>query len=176
MASRSGFEPGPLVPGNAAYKLNRCEAVIIYDCYAKPYSLPVLVNDKDPKIWSPAKLKLLAAEVLRRQTFVEDFAEAGGLKTFGPGGRFNGAIVRVVAEQPFFGFLARVTAWLKSNPRPKYPPLPEVPRRGHEWSVAELVRSHRYYVTSPEHSGPGNPAGNDSDSSVDISPVKKNSH
>ena len=184
MASPSGVEPGTSrsgvpVPGNRADQLNRRQGEILYDCYAKSYGAPVLVNN-NPKIWSPAKLKWLAAEKLRREHFVAEFSDLGGLKSFGPGGRFNAAVLKAVAEQPFFGFLARINAWLRSNPRGPYPALPELPRRGNEWSLNEVVRNHPYYVVSPDRSGngdsgpgnedPGNPAGEDSDS--DIPPVK----
>ena len=165
MSSPSGFEPGPSGSGvadNAAVRLNRREGEILYDCWAKPYSAPVKVN-VDPVLWSPAKLKLLSAEVLRRHMFVEDFAKSGGLKTFGKGNsRFTGAVVRVFTEEPFFGFLARLTTWLKSNPQDQFPALPTIPRRGNEWSVFDVVKAHQYYVPSPDK--PGNPAEEDSDS------------
>lgn len=169
MSSRRGSEPGPLALGFPDH-LNRREGAIIYECHAKSYSTPVLVN-RDLMIWSPAKLKHLAAEVLRREHFVAEFAEEGGLKTFGRGSKFNGAIVRAIAEQPYFGFLARINNWLRSTPRAHYPALPELARRGNEWSVNEVVRNHPYYTPTPERSE--NPAGDDSYSSVDISPVIK---
>ena len=157
MASPSGVEPGTSrsgvpVPGTGTDQLSRRQGTILYECYAKSYGTPVLVNC-DPKIWSPAKLKHLAAEVLRREHFVAEFSESGGLKAFGPGGRFNAAVLRAVAEQPFFGFLARINTWLRSTPRDPYPALPELPRRGNEWSLNEVVRNHPYYVVSPDRSG-----------------------
>ena len=174
----SGFKPTTSgsssgVLGNRTNQLNRREATILYETWAKPYNAPVLV-DSDPIIRSPAKLKLLAAEALRREHFVAEFAECGGLKTFGKESKFNAAVLRAIAEQPFFGFVARINTWLRSTPRAPYPALPEVPRRGNEWSVNELVRNHPYYTPSPDRSG--NPAGNDTDSSIDISPVKKIAH
>lgn len=176
----SGFKPGPSgsgVPasGNMAVGLLRREGEILYDCWTKPYSASVKVNGD---LWSPPKLKLLAAESLRREHFVAEFAEEGGVKNFRSGGKFNAAVLRAITEQPYFGFLARVNTWLRSTPRARYPALPELPRRGNEWSVQDVVRNHVYYVQTPDHSGnaPGNPAGDDSDSSVEISPVKRISH
>ena len=145
MSSSSGSG----IPDSAALHLNRREGTIIYECYAKPYNAPIKSN-VDPVVWSPAKLKYLSAEVLRRNWFLQDFSEAGGLKKFGPGNRFNGAMVRAVAEEPFFSFMTRVTTWLKSNPRPLLPALPEPPRRSSSWSVQDLVHNHRYYVPTPE--------------------------
>ena len=176
MASQHDSNLDPLSSG-AVDRLNRSEGAILYGVYAVPYSAPVMVN-KNPVLWSPAKLKLLAAEVLRRHLFIEDFAKSGGLKTFGKvDGRFNGAVVRVVGEEPFFGFLARLTTWLKSNPQDQFPALPTIPRRGNEWSVQDLVKAHQYYVPTPERpgTGTGNPDDSDSDSSVEVVLVKKTS-
>ena len=162
----------PLGSG-AVDRLNRRQGAVLYSVNAVPYGAPVKVNE-DPVLWSPAKLKLLAAEVLRRHMFVEDFAKSGGLKNFGKvDGRFNGAVVRVVGEEPFFGFMARLTTWLKSVPRAQFPALPTIPRRGNEWSVQDVVKAHPYYTPTPERPGTGNPDDDDSDSSVVVSVKKK---
>ena len=162
----------PLGSG-AVDRLNRRQGAVLYSVNAVPYGALVKVNE-DPVLWSPAKLKLLAAEVLRRHMFVEDFAKSGGLKNFGQsGGRFSGAMVRVVGEEPFFGFLARLTTWLKSVPRAQFPALPTIPRRGNEWSVQDVVKAHPYYTPTPERPGTGNPDDDDSDSSVVVSVKKK---
>ena len=164
MAFPSGFEPGLSgsgVPENAAVRLNRREGVALYDCTAMKFSHPVKV-DVDPELWSPAKLKLLAAEALRRQLFVDEFAEAGGLKTFGHGGKFNGAVLRRVADEPYISFMQRINAWLASNPRPPFPALPEavpldvssdVSAGDDSWSFEDVVQYHRSDVMSPEHLG-----------------------
>ena len=160
----SGFKPGPSgsgVPasGNMAVGLLRREGEILYDCWTKPYSASVKVNGD---LWSPPKLKLLAAEALRREHFVAEFAEEGGVKNFRSGGKFNAGVLRAIAEQPYFGFLARINTWLRSEPRAPYPALPQVPRRGNEWSVQDVVRNHQYYTLTPDRSGNGD-SGNGND-------------
>lgn len=161
----SGFKPGSSGSGvseNAAVGLLRREGEILYDCWTKPYNAPVKVNG-DPVLWSPPKLKLLAAESLRREHFVAEFAEEGGVKNFRSGGKFNAAVLRTIGEQPFFGFMARINTWLRSEPRAPYPALPQVPRRGNEWSVQDVVRNHQYYTLTPDRSGNGD-SGNGNDS------------
>ena len=155
-----GSNPGPSGLGapndsaaqNRLRERYRREAIALYDGPADKFGLPMRTATK-PGLWSPATLRELAAEVLRRELFLKEWVEAGGMDTFARrGGKFNGTVLRLITEEPYSSFIARVTAWRALNPRPQFPALPTPPRRN-EWSVQELVRNHPYFVPSPDKAG-----------------------
>ena len=171
---------------------HRREAVAIYDGTVEIFGKPVKV---DVDRWSPASLKELASEALRRKIFVDEWVDAGGLARFARDdmSKFDAAVLRRVSEEDFIGFRTRIKTWLDTNPRPQFPQLPEsipwdesssvsVGSLGapDTWSIEDVVKNHRYYIMSPDRSGTsgaagasGNPASNEADSSVEILQIKK---
>ena len=159
-------------------RLNRAEALTVYEVTAKPFGTPVKTN-VDPVLWSPASLKELASEALRCQIFVDQWVESGGFATFGKGR---------ITEEPYIDFKYRIKAWLEGNPRNQFPPLPEsyvlsddssvfgvnALGPGNSWSIDDVVKNHRFYAASPGRRG-GDTALDESDSSVEILEVKKKS-
>ena len=206
--------------------MNRREAVFVYENMAELFGQPVEIFGKPVKIdieyddtaeilgdlitteakvvgWSPASLKELAGEVLRRKIFIDEWADNGGMARFGKGHRskFDTSVLRRIAGEAFVCFQVRIKQWLALNPRPSFPALPEslpwdesssvsVDSLGalDTWSIDDVVKNHRFYVESPNR--PENPDGGatrasgnpaklfdeaDSDSSVEILQVKKKS-
>ena len=170
-------------------RLNRAEALTVYEVTAKPFGTPVKTN-VDPVLWSPASLKELASEALRCQIFVDQWVESGGFATFGKGrlSKFDSGVLRRITEEPYIDFKYRIKAWLEGNPRNQFPPLPEsyvlsddssvfgvgALGPGNSWSIDDVVKNHRFYAASPGRRG-GDTALDESDSSVEILEVKKKS-
>ena len=175
-------------------RLNRAEALTVYEVTAKPFGTPVKTN-VDPVLWSPASLKELASEALRCKIFVDQWVESGGFATFGKGriSKFDSGVLRRITEEPYIDFKYRIKAWLEGNPRNQFPPLPESYVSsddssvfgvgslgpGHSWSIDDVVKNNRFFAQSPGRRGgdtagaSGNPALDESDSSVEILEVKK---
>ena len=158
---------------------HRQEAVAIYEGTTKVFGKPAR-TDIDPERWSPATLKELSAEALRRKIFIQEWIDAGGKDTFGKGrvSKFDRSVIRRVTEESFLSFQFRIKQWLDLNPRPRFPALPEsLPwsddssdsSPGENWSIDQLVRNHRFYAPSPDRTGTV-PAtvSDESDSSVEI--------
>ena len=158
---------------------HRQEAVAIYEGTTKVFGKPAR-TDIDPERWSPATLKELSAEALRRKIFIQEWIDAGGKNTFGKGrvSKFDRSVIRRVTEESFLSFQFRIKQWLDLNPRPRFPALPEsLPwsddssdsSPGENWSIDQLVRNHRFYAPSPDRTGTVPATVSDEfDSSVEI--------
>ena len=142
----------------------RQEAEDIYDKLAHCFGKPVM---NDIGFQSPAKLKVLAAEALRRKVFVDEWIAAGGLARFNKGriSKFDPTVLEHVMEEDYIGFDLRIRHWLALNPRPSFPALPAdfssdsvspvrvgSIRARENWSIHDLVQTHRYYVATPDRS------------------------
>ena len=164
----------------------RQEAEDIYDKLAHRFGKPI---QADGGFQSPAKLKWLAAEALRPKLFVDEWIAAGGLARFNKGrtSKFDPTVLEKVMEEDCIGFDLRIRHWLASNPRPLFPALPEdssdsvSPVRDRSigardyWSIDDLVKTHRYYVATPDRSAETDDSGSDQ-SVVFLKETKKKSN
>ena len=167
---------------------HRQEAVAIYEGTTKVFGKPAR-TDIDPERWSPATLKELSAEALRRKIFIQEWIDAGGRNCFNKGHmfKFDRDVLKRIFEEDFPGFDLRITQWLALNPRPKFPALPEAVSSDASstvtvgslnydpWSIEEEVRKHRYYAGSPDQTGNPDVDAESDDSVVILHEKKKTS-
>ena len=134
---------------------HRRQAMALYDGMADTFGQPVKTG-VNPARWSPAKLTELASEAFRRKNFGDEWVDAGGMTNFARGLKFDGGVLRRVTEEDYAGFRLRIAKWWATNPRSKFPPLPQAVQAvqdessegsvgsggggGADWSIEELVQ------------------------------------